>query len=260
MTYSERLERQLSLRLATASPENARAVMARGREVAERLARRAFPDTQVFKGARELGEELARMFRELEGQGRPGAERRRIVRLVIPAGQGEGIYFCEIPELEPLVTLPFTSIGEDEDPAEAVARAALEQTGIETVVCHHLGDFNDHFGDRMYFLGWPRGGQPETGTLRTVCLQGWESTERLGVCDRVIVEMVNNSVRTALHNRNVAHAPADPATEKLELALNCVSIPLFDEGDKIYADDYKAAHARIESVAGAQQPRNGHSR
>jgi 8-oxo-dGTP pyrophosphatase MutT (NUDIX family) len=256
MTYSERLERQLSLRLATASPENARAVMARGREVAERLARRAFPDTQVFKGARELGEELARMYRELEGQGRPYAERRRVVRLVIPAGQGEGIYFCEIPELEPLVTLPFTSIGESDDPAEAVARAALEQTGIEAVVCHHLGDFNDHFGDRMYFLGWPRGGQPDTGTLRTVCLQGWESTERLGVCDRVIVEMVNNSVRTALHRRTYAPGPEHEAEPRLELALNCVSIPLFPEGDAIYADDYQAAHTSRQPVARAQQPRN----
>jgi hypothetical protein len=211
---------------------------ARGRELARKLARMAFLPTR--------GEEIARMHRDLEGQGaQPNARPHRIARLVIPEGQSSAVWFNEVRELQPMLMLPSTAIRDEETPEEAAYRAGVEQVGIATIVASSLGVMSDHYGERFYFLGFPRRDRPVVrGKLPKVLLQPWEASERLGVFDRAVVGIVHGAVREALHSRSfndAAQPPVDEDGQPLQLALNTLSIPIFNPMEECYDDDKRAA-------------------
>jgi hypothetical protein len=194
MSYSERLRGLLDERLRAFEARNTE-TRAKARRLSEQVAAMAF-------GSRNTGEKLARMHQHLEGQdGQPYDENRvHIVRAVIPIS-GAGIVFTEVPELAPTLILPSAHITEGDDPREAIMLATRQQTGLHIGHLEHLARYDDAYGSRSYYKATPIGGHPGRGKLRTVILPGWESSERLGICDRVVVEMVNNSVRVSLHSR-----------------------------------------------------------
>jgi hypothetical protein len=113
--------------------------------------------------------------------------------------------------------MPSTKIGEDDELGECLARAAILQTGIHAVVAKYLAELTDVFGTRIYYLSWPRGGRLGSGSLKTVCLQGWESTERLGRGDRAVVEIVDGAVRPALHSPSFNYESQPPVDENGQL-------------------------------------------
>jgi hypothetical protein len=225
---------------------------ARGLMLARRVARMA------FRPAR--GEEIARMHRDLEGQGaQPNVRPHRVTRLVIPEGQSSAVWFCEVPELQPQLILPTTAIRDDETPEEAAYRAGVEFVGIQTAVAASLGVMSDSYGERYYFLGFPRRGQPRTpGRLKRVLLQPWDATERLGMFDRAVIGSVHTAVREALHRRSFheSEPPTDENGEPLQLALNQLSIPIFNPMEDCYTDDKREALQSQGLATGAQRPRS----
>jgi hypothetical protein len=103
MGYSEKLRRQLELKLDRAHPDDRAAVMSRAltvmtdRQIAMAIgiATRAFgPPTSESKG-----QQLARMQRDSDGKGGRYAPRREVARMIVPEVDKNGIYYVQVDNM-----------------------------------------------------------------------------------------------------------------------------------------------------------------